>query len=69
MNDSIILYSSPSCPKCRMLKMELSKKGIEYQEIQDVDLMTSLGIKSLPVLQVREEFLGMQKAILWVKEQ
>lgn len=63
MNDSIKLYSSPTCPKCRALKLKLSEKHIEYTEIQDVDTLLKLNIKSLPVLQVNEEFLTMPQAM------
>lgn len=49
MKDSIIVYSSPTCPRCRMLKLELKKNNIEYDECQDTDIMSSKGIKTLPI--------------------
>lgn len=68
MKDSIKLYSSTSCPKCRMLKMTLQKKGIEYEEITDVNVMTSLKIRNLPVLSVNDHLMGLKEAMAWVQE-
>ena len=68
MEDSIIVYSSATCPKCKMLKMELNKRGIEFEDCQDVEKMFALGIKTVPVLSVNGQFFGMSEAIKWIKE-
>ena len=68
MEDSIILYSSPTCPICKMIKMELDKKNIEYIINQDTDEQIALGIRKLPVLSVNGEFLQAPEARKWVKE-
>ena len=68
MNDSIKVYSSISCPKCRMLKMTLQQKGIEYEEITDVNVMTSLNIKNLPMLGVNGTLLNLPQAMKWIQE-
>lgn len=61
----ITLYTT-HCPKCKVLETKLAKKGIEYQENTDIDYMTSLGIMSVPVLEVDGELLDFVKANNWV---
>lgn len=69
MEDSIIIYSSPTCPQCKMIKMQLKAKGLEYTDIQDVEVLTSLNIRKVPTLEVNKElFVGAQKALAWIKE-
>lgn len=51
-----------------MLKMTLQKKGIEYEEITDVNVMTSLKIRNLPVLSVNDHLMGLKEAMAWVQE-
>ena len=67
MNDSITLYSSPTCPKCRMLKLELGKQNIEYNEQHDTEALAKQGFTSLPILEVNGKFLTMPEAIKWLK--
>lgn len=71
MKDSIIVYSSPTCPRCKMLKMELAKKGVEYEDYnieEDPEKAKALGISQIPVLSVNGELFDFKKGIAWVKE-
>ena len=68
MKDSIKLYSSASCPKCRMLKMALQTKDIEYEEITDVNVMTSLKIRNLPMLSINGKLMTLKEAMAWIQE-
>ena len=54
---TIILYST-DCPKCKVLKSKLDSKGIEYNVISDVDIMTSKGIDTVPVLEINGEMMN-----------
>ena len=68
MKDSIIVYSSPTCPMCRALKMQLAKANIDYHDEQtDYTPITERGITKLPVLQVGDQFLTMEEAVAWIK--
>ena len=69
MKDSITLYSSPTCPICKMLKMELDKKGLEYSYVNDVDTLLRLGITHPPVLEVNGVRMQAPQARNWIKEQ
>ena len=48
----MILYSSSTCPKCKVLKMKLDKANVAYDTNQNMEDMEKLGIKSLPYLQL-----------------
>lgn len=48
----IKLYSQPSCGMCRTIHMMLDKKGIEYEECQDLQVMKEIGINHTPTLDV-----------------
>ncbi len=47
----MILYSSSTCPKCKVLKMKLEKAGVKYTVNENIEEMQVLGIKTLPYLQ------------------
>lgn len=55
--DNVILYSQPGCPQCRMVHMMLDKKGIKYEETQDIETMRSKGIDHTPALDVDGKIL------------
>jgi ribonucleoside-triphosphate reductase len=49
----VMLFTSPTCPNCKMAKMLLDKAGIAYQNIDAAtnrDLTNSFGIKQAPTL-------------------
>ena len=55
------IYTSATCPKCKVLKMKLDKSGIEYETCEDIEVMQSLGIKGLPVMDLDGELLEFSK--------
>ena len=65
--DEIIFYSI-GCPNCKTLKYMLDKKGIQYNEINDVDYMMNEGIKSSPSLKVNGKILNFNEALKWLKD-
>lgn len=62
------VYTQPNCGKCKVLKAKLQQKGIAYEESQDVDKMQSLGIMSLPAMQVDDQLFTFEEAIKYVNE-
>ena len=62
----VILYTT-HCPKCSVLKKKLDDLGAVYDEIDDVDEMVKLGIKSAPVLSVSGDLLDFKQALNWIK--
>lgn len=68
MAESIILYEH-GCPNCKRLKARLDEKGIQYENITDIEIMKSKGFTSAPKLEVNGKVLNFKEAIDWVKEQ
>ena len=66
----VIVYSTPACPKCKILKAKLDKKGISYIEEHSIEKMQELGIDAVPCLQIDEGLLmNFGEANKWVNEQ
>ena len=61
------LYTTDTCPKCKVLKLKLASKNIEYVEISDINVITAKGIKSVPVLEVDGEMLNLSQANDFIK--
>ena len=64
----IILYEH-GCPNCLRLKSRLDEKGIQYEDVTDVELMKSKGFLSAPKLEIDGVIMDFKEAINWVKEQ
>ena len=45
----IKLYTT-HCPRCKVLETKMSKKGINYEEINSMDIMTEKGFKSVKII-------------------
>lgn len=64
----MILYSSSTCPKCKVLKMKLNNAGISYEVNENIEEMKELGIKSLPVLRIEDKLLEFSSAIAFIRD-
>lgn len=64
----IILYEH-GCPNCKVLKMKLDKKGIQYEDVNDVNVMKEKGFTEAPKLEVNGVVMSFKEAISWLKEQ
>lgn len=60
---------STGCPKCTILKKKLSQKGIEYTEVNDIQKMLDMGLKSVPWLEVDGQMMNFNQANKWINEQ
>ena len=47
-----IVFYSTRCPQCRILENMMTRAKIEYEECNDIDVMNSKGIMSVPCLEV-----------------
>ena len=68
MGERIILYQH-GCPNCKRLKARLDEKGIQYENITDVELMKSKGFQEAPKLEVNGVVMSFKEAIKWIGEQ
>ena len=57
------------CPKCKVLYMKMMNKNIQFTEVEDIEEMKRLGLKSAPALDVDGKLMGFAEALEWVKEQ
>lgn len=64
---NIVLYST-NCPKCKVLEAKLKQSNIEYEEINDVNLMVNKGFTTVPVLEVDGVIYNFKEAIKWIGE-
>jgi glutaredoxin len=48
----VTLYKGLTCPKCKVVAMKMDKKGIKYDVVTDVNYMMSIGIHTIPTLEV-----------------
>ena len=64
------IYTTDTCPRCKVLKMKMDAKGIPYESITDVNEINNLGIMSVPYMQVDDgELMDFAKANAWINEQ
>lgn len=61
----MILFST-GCPKCKILTKKLDESGLSYDVCTDIEKMESLGIESVPVLEVNGKLMGFSEAMRFV---
>ena len=64
----IILHTTPSCPRCKILKERLNAANIKYEENSDVEKMLLMNIQNVPVLEVDSKLMDFSTAIKWIGE-
>lgn len=64
----VVLYEH-GCPRCKVLKQKLDKKGIAYETISDIEAMKAKGFTEAPKLEVDGVIMGFKEAVDWLKEQ
>ena len=64
----VILYEH-GCPKCKILKMKLDQKGVEYKTVNDIEEMKAKGFQEAPKLEVDGAIMGFKEAVDWLKGQ
>lgn len=60
--EKIVLYTT-HCPKCRILEKKLNDKGVKFESCQDVQVMKSLQISSVPMLSVNNQLMDFYNAV------
>lgn len=62
-----VLYGN-NCPRCFSLKAQLKAKNIKFKESNNLDLIIEKGFRSMPILQINNEFMDYNTAVDWVKK-
>jgi len=63
---NITLYTT-HCPKCKVLETKLQQRGLEYETIEDENIMVEKGFLSAPMLEIDGEVFDFSGAINWLK--
>lgn len=64
----ITLYSTNSCPKCKILESKLKINNIKHEKITDEDFILQKGFLTVPVLEVDGKILDFTSAVKWLNE-
>lgn len=64
----VILYST-KCPKCIVLEKKLKQKNIEFEEMNDIEIMKEKGYMSAPVLEIDGVGVDFKTANNWINLQ
>ncbi len=64
---SIKLYTT-HCPKCKILEKKLKDKNINYEEINDTEIMLNKGFMTVPMLEVDGIIMDFTRANKWIRE-
>ena len=62
---SVTLFTT-HCPKCKVIEKKLAQKNIEYEMVEDINIMKEKGFKSLPMLEVDDQVFNFIEANKWV---
>ena len=68
MGEKVILYEH-GCPRCKVLKSKLDQKGVEYETVNDIEIMKEKGFAEAPKLEVEEKIMDFKEAVEWIGEQ
>lgn len=62
---NVILYGT-GCPKCKILEKKLNEKNVVYDIVSDVEVMLSMGMSTVPMLDVDGELMKFNDAVKFV---
>lgn len=63
----LVLYTT-HCPKCVVLQKKLQAKGLQFDVVEDVQVMKNKGFMSMPVLQADGNSLDFYNAVKFINE-
>ena len=65
----VVLYATPTCPKCRVLGSKMDAKHIEYTKEMDMEVLSQKGLSAVPYLEVDGQMMDFIQANKWINEQ
>ena len=64
----MVLYST-GCPRCKVLKMKMEKKGLNFEVSTDIQNLIDKGFQTAPALELDDgEILTFEQAVKYVNE-
>ena len=67
--ENIVIYTTATCPRCKVLKQKMKQKNIEYTEINDIQTVIEMGYQTVPVIKINDKILTFSEANKWINEQ
>ena len=65
----IILYTSDTCERCKIVKKMLDMHSVQYDEITDRDIILSMDFESVPVIQIGDKIIDNYVSVLsWLRK-
>ena len=68
METKIVLYSTNTCSRCKIVKQILNIHNVKYTEITDVDIMKEKGFNEAPIMEINDKTLDYGDIVEWLKE-
>lgn len=66
----MIKVYSTHCPRCMVIEKKLTQKGINFEIIDDINVMREMGIQSTPMLQIDDQpLMKFNEANKWINSQ
>lgn len=62
---NVVLYTT-NCPKCRVLETKLKQKNIEFDVVDDENVMIEKGFMEAPMFEVDDKIMNFGEAVKWV---
>jgi glutaredoxin len=68
MEEKIILYSTDTCHRCKMVKQILNIHNVQYVEVTDIDLMKNKCFNEVPMMEINDRTLDYGHIVAWLKK-
>lgn len=70
LDGKAVLYTLPTCGRCKVIKEKLKKAEIPFLEISDYELLVYDGITSVPVLRTFDgkRMSNMTEMVRWIEQ-
>lgn len=66
----MIKVYSTHCPRCMVIEKKLIQKGLNFEVVDDINLMREMGIQSTPMLQIDDQpLMKFEEANKWINSQ
>lgn len=67
--EEIILYTSDTCDRCKIIKQMLNVHSVNYTEVNDKECILSLGLTEVPAIEVGDKIISEYPSVLsWLKK-
>lgn len=63
--EKIILYTT-HCPRCEVLMKKLQDKNLNFDIVDDLEIIKEKGITIVPMLDINNNLLNFKEAVDWI---